>query len=233
MGIDNLMILGDIVSKNVRESICDRKIKVRRIAVRLPTSIMAILQLNYERSKVNDRARGVEKLELSNGYPPRLPLDMYNHIVVTGVLSLQQNSSVYVGYYKDEASNEYEEGGQRLEIVLKIGDINRIRKEAKNYEIMKDLQGHSIPRMFAFYDAYIRKNGWISTSDMYGCLVMERFGDPVKFLFYLLEWEDKYVVIDIAIRRPSGLGFILTRTSSKEHYTLPPSKHTRLRPRSR
>jgi len=156
---------------------------------------MATLQLNYERSPINDRARGVEKLELSNDHPPLLPVDIYDHIVVTGILSLQQNSSVYVGYYKNEASNEYyEEGGRRLEIVLKIGDINRIRKEAKNYETMKDLQGHSIPRMFAFYEARIDKKRWMTSSDMYGCIVMERFGDSVKFVFYLLEWEDKYGV---------------------------------------
>jgi len=185
---------------------------------------MATLQLNYERSPINDCARGIEKLELNKDYPPRLPVDIYDHIDVTGILSLQQSSSVYVGYYKNEASNEYyeEEGGQRLEIVLKIGDINRIRKEAKNYETMKDLQGHSIPRTFAFYEARINKKRWMTSSDMYGCLVMERFGDSVKFVFYLLEWEEKYVV---AIRRP---GFILTRTSSKEHHTLPPSKHPQL-----
>ena len=85
-----------------------------------------------------------------------------------------------------------------IPVIVKIKfdyDIDELKKEAKNYFAMKDLQGTVIPRCYNYAIGSIPIEGETQSNSI-GCLILEDWGKSVED-FFCLKLEDRYVHIHV------------------------------------
>ena len=79
-----------------------------------------------------------------------------------------------------------------MSVVVKIAldrDISKLKKEARNYFVMEDLQGTVIPHCYNYAIGSIPIDGETRSSAI-GCLILEDCGESVED-FFSLKLEEK------------------------------------------
>ncbi|KAF9073640.1 hypothetical protein BDP27DRAFT_1417109 [Rhodocollybia butyracea] len=108
-----------------------------------------------------------------------LPRPDFSTILITEILNDGNFATVYGGHLHDEYNNKVHE------VVIKLGELEQMEREAENYDRLRYIQGRVVPRMFGYWDAD-RKEG-----KSWGCLVIERFGARLETPFWYLEIEER------------------------------------------
>ncbi|KAF9068151.1 hypothetical protein BDP27DRAFT_839856 [Rhodocollybia butyracea] len=104
-----------------------------------------------------------------------VPPPHFDTVFFAEILNEGNDSTVYGGHLLDEHGNNVHE------IIIKLGKLEQMQREAENYVRLRSLQGRVIPYMLCYCVAD-RGNG----NGHWGCLVIERFGAqldvPIEYM---------------------------------------------------
>jgi hypothetical protein len=131
----------------------------------------------------HDRARKFQgypnpQLTFSEEHTPTYTGDW----TVTEVINVSSRSTVYLGHSNSTPSES---------VILKIGELQVIAREAHRYTALAALQGRVIPNMVAFMRGCVEG----TDSDEMGVLILEHSGTALDIAFSYLPHFERYVYL--------------------------------------
>ncbi|KAE9408704.1 hypothetical protein BT96DRAFT_913835 [Gymnopus androsaceus JB14] len=115
-----------------------------------------------------------------------LPLPHFTTMLLTELIHDGNYSTVYGG------SLLAAHGCKTDDVVIKLGEMEHIWREAQLYKRLESLQGRVIPKMFGFWIVDRKpddRNPW-------ACLVLERFGTCLNAPFHYLEPPEMAILLN-------------------------------------